>query len=166
MKKHIVGLKKLGACQSAVTFAEKFDTLGAAWKACERGDWMLWFAGRAAGGPDSESRRKVVLCAVECARRALPIYEKRFPGDDRVKACLDAAEHWAKSGTGLPQLREARSACFSARAAAADAAYAAAYAAAAQDRVLADFAERVVQILIDMKAPGCQWLDLVPLESN
>jgi hypothetical protein len=28
--------------------------------------------------------------------------------------------------------------------------------------VLGDFAERVVQILIAMNAPGCQWLDLVP----
>jgi hypothetical protein len=43
------------------------------------------------------------------------------------------------------------------------AAYAAAYAAAdARDRVLADYAEWVVEILIDLKAPGCQFLDLVP----
>jgi hypothetical protein len=54
---------------------------------------------------------------------------------------------------------------------AADAAAAATYADAtaadarasgvARDSVLADYAEWVVQILIDMKAPGCQWLDLV-----
>ena len=44
-------------------------------------------------------------------------------------------------------------------AAAADA-VAAAAAADAADRVLEDYAERVVQILIDMQAPGCQWLDL------
>ena len=31
---------------------------------------------------------------------------------------------------------------------------------AAADKVLGDFAEAVVQILIDMKAPGCQWLYL------
>ena len=41
------------------------------------------------------------------------------------------------------------------------AASAAAYAdAAARDKSLADFAEGVVQILIEMKAPGCQWLAL------
>ena len=59
-----------------------------------------------------------------------------------------------------------------AAAAAAAAAYAAAAAAAAagaatdastRDRVLADFAERVVQILVEMGAPGAQWLDLSPL---
>ena len=47
--------------------------------------------------------------------------------------------------------------------AAADAAaYAAAYAdvAAARDKILSDYAERIVQILIDMGAPGCQWLSL------
>ena len=61
---------------------------------------------------------------------------------------------------------------------AAAAAFAAAYAAAAaaayaadtaaysrtRDRVLADFAERVVQVLVEMGAPGAQWLDLSPLE--
>lgn len=34
---------------------------------------------------------------------------------------------------------------------------------AAQDSLLSDFAEGVVQVLIEMKAPGCQWLDLVPV---
>jgi hypothetical protein len=31
------------------------------------------------------------------------------------------------------------------------------------DTVLSGFAESVVQVLIEMKAPGCQWLDLVPI---
>jgi hypothetical protein len=58
-----------------------------------------------------------------------------------------------------------------AAAAAAAAADAAAYAADAanaartRDRVLADYSEHVVQILIAMGAPGCQWLDLVPKEA-
>jgi len=44
---------------------------------------------------------------------------------------------------------------------AANAAYAAAYATAAEhDRVYSFFAEEVVQILIAMKAPGTEWLDL------
>ena len=45
---------------------------------------------------------------------------------------------------------------------AANAAYAA-NAANTRDRVLADFAEYVVQILIDMQAPSCEFLDLVPV---
>jgi hypothetical protein len=56
-------------------------------------------------------------------------------------------------------------------AAAAAAAYAAVYAAvyadadAARTKILSDFAEGVVQILIDMKAPGCQWLYLTEVQS-
>lgn len=45
---------------------------------------------------------------------------------------------------------------------AADAADAAAY--AARDKVLTDFAEDVVQILIAMDVPGVEWLDLAPIE--
>ena len=33
----------------------------------------------------------------------------------------------------------------------------------ARDSSLAAYCERVVQILIAMNAPGCQWLDLAPL---
>jgi hypothetical protein len=49
---------------------------------------------------------------------------------------------------------------------AADAADYAARAADDIDRVLSDFAECVVQILIEMNAPGCQFLDLVPVEAR
>lgn len=37
--------------------------------------------------------------------------------------------------------------------------------AAARDKSLASYAEWVVEILIDMQAPGCRWLDLVPLDA-
>jgi len=72
--------------------------------------------------------------------------------DDAADAAADAAD--------------AADAAADAADAAADAAYAAAAAAATRtrDRVLADYAEWIVEILIDMQAPGCQWLDLVPKE--
>ena len=53
-------------------------------------------------------------------------------------------------------------AAYYAAAYAAEAAAEAADDAEAQDRVLSQFAEWVVEILIDMNAPGCQWLDLAP----
>ena len=56
----------------------------------------------------------------------------------------------------------AAAAAASADYAAASAAASADYAARARDRALAEYAEWVVEILIDMNAPGCQWLDLVP----
>ncbi len=46
-------------------------------------------------------------------------------------------------------------------------AYAGAYAAnAARDKSLADFAEGIVQILIEMKAPGCRWLPLTVIRAR
>ena len=51
-------------------------------------------------------------------------------------------------------------------AAAAAAAHAADAAADAYDAWLSDYAERVVGILIDMQAPGCEWLALVPKDDK
>lgn len=45
----------------------------------------------------------------------------------------------------------------------ANATCAAAYAANALDKSLAEYAEHVVQILIDLKAPGCAWLTLTAI---
>ena len=59
--------------------------------------------------------------------------------------------------------KEAAAAADDAAAAAADAAAAAAAAARTRDRVLAQYAEWVVDILIDLQAPGCEFLDLVPV---
>jgi len=40
----IAALIKLKACEEAITWAQagKFSTFAAAWKKCERADWMLW----------------------------------------------------------------------------------------------------------------------------
>ena len=72
---------------------------------------------------------------------------EREPTEANARAAKDAA--YAASDA-------AAQAAFATSDAAAYAADAAAYAAA--DRSLADFAEGVVQILIEMHAPGCQWL--------
>ena len=53
-----------------------------------------------------------------------------------------------------------------ATAAATSAAYTASAAGGPPDSMLAQYAEWIVEILIDMKAPGCEYLDLVPLEGR
>jgi hypothetical protein len=58
----------------------------------------------------------------------------------------------------------ASAAAYDAADAAADAAYAYAAAVDTRDQSLTAFAECVVQILIEMKAPGCEFLDLAPLD--
>ena len=89
-----------------------------------------------------------------------------------ASAYADASADAAASASASASAAAAADAAAYASAAAAAAVYASAaasadavaYAAAARerDRSLAEYAEWVVEILIDMNAPGCQWLDLVP----
>jgi hypothetical protein len=118
-------LEKLGACEEAREWAAGFKSGKTAWAACERGDWMLWLAGRLSGLPESDGRKKLVLCCCECARLSLPIYEARYPNDGRVRKCLDTAERWARGEATIEELREARAAAYAAYAADAADAYAA-----------------------------------------
>ena len=117
-------IRHLEPCYNAKKWASQYTSPAKAWKECRRGDWMLWLAGKVSGPPEGEGRKTLVLCAVECERLSLPIYEKRYPNDDRVRKCLDTAERWARGEATIDELREARRAT-------AVAAYAAAYAAAA-----------------------------------
>ena len=78
------------------------------------------------------------------------------------EAALTAKRSAAAAGNAA--MLAAASAAYGASAASA---YAYAYAASAfvRDKTLSRFAEDVVQILIEMKAPGAQWLELAPLIS-
>ena len=102
----------------------------------------------------------------------------RATKNDVISARAAAADAAAAAAAAYAYADAAADADAAAAAAAADAAYAAAAAdaavdaaaavdadavdayAAARDKSLADYAEAVVQILIEMKAPGCQWLAL------
>jgi hypothetical protein len=125
-------LTKIGACSEAVEWSKQFGmSAKRAWIACERGDHMLWLCGKLSGPPESDGRKKLVLCCCECARLSLPIYEARYPNDGRVRKCLDTAERWARGEATIEELREARAAAYAAYAADAADAYLAADAAAA-----------------------------------
>lgn len=91
-------------------------------------------------------------------KNAMEVAAKRCETEG-TKAAAKAAANAAASAA-----RAAASAANAAANAAVDAAASAARAADAAavgcDRVLSFFAEEVVQILIDMKAPGCEYLDL------
>ena len=121
-------LVKLKACEEAVKWAKGYPSLQAAWDVCERGDWILWLAGRVAGPPDSDSRRKLVDAAVRCARLALPYAGKAKEICDRTRCVVEA---YLRGEASLADTR-----------AAADAA-AAAYADDARSRVLRECAEIV-----------------------
>jgi hypothetical protein len=126
-------LRGLSACSEAIVWSEAYDDLPTAWDACERGDWLLWYAARA-----EVDRRLIVRAACACARTALRYVPE---GETRPLRAIEAAEAWTR---GEVTIDEVRSAAYAARAAAATtttsyaytAAYAA-YAAYAADAVFA-----------------------------
>ncbi len=59
-------LYDLGACDEAVAWAKGKD-LHEVWTTCERGDWLLWLAGRMLGEQGWHTRGQVMLAACACA---------------------------------------------------------------------------------------------------
>jgi len=105
----------------------------------------------------------------ESARNGERVARAAYAAADAAYAAAAADAYAAAAADAYAAYAAAAAAAYAAYAAAAAdaAAAAAAYAAAAadartRDRVLAEYAEWVVQILIDMQAPGCQWLYLTP----
>jgi len=103
-------LTRLEACPEAAAWAETQPDLATAWNACERGDWMLWLAGRVA-----VKREDVVLAACACARTALVHVQA---GEDRPRVAIETAERWARGEATLNEVRAAAGAAWAAWAAA------------------------------------------------
>ena len=112
--------------------------------------------------------------AARCERDASPEAVREARKIATAAAATAAAAAYADAAAAAAYAAAATAAtayaatAYAATAAAAATVYAAtAYAAtakkAARDEVLSDYAEEVVQILVEMKAPGCQFLNLAPL---
>jgi hypothetical protein len=114
-------LRHMRACPDSTSWARDYQTAQAAWDACERGDWMLWWAARR-----DVRRQDLVLAACACARLALPHARGVAAG-----LAIATAERWAR-GDERVTLDELRAVAAAARdiAFAADASAAAAAAAA------------------------------------
>ena len=99
-------------------------SLRCAYRTCQRGDWMLWLAGKSA-----IDRKMLVRAACDCARLAWELQ------DTAGHAAIETAEAWCHGEATIEQVRAAAYAAYSAYSADADAAAyysaAAAYAAAA-----------------------------------
>jgi len=130
-------LARLGACEDAVLWAMQQPDPEAAWRSCERGDWMLWLTAKLAGPPGDDSRRPLVLAACECARLVLHLLPV---GEDRPRRAIEMAEHWAKGDMTLDDARVAAAADAANAAANANAYAANAYAAANAAAYAADAA--------------------------
>jgi hypothetical protein len=149
---YIEKIEKLNPCGDALRLARQYATRPQkGWDACERGDWMLWLIGKAAGKPGTKSRRKLVLVSANCTKlawqwipkegkAAIRLAERYGKGDravtiEQLLAAAYAAAYAAYSAAHAADAADAAtyaaySAAHAADAAdAADAAYAAAYAA-------------------------------------
>ena len=104
--------------------------------------WAVPIGLRAATGKNPKHASQLEAAAIRCEKegtREACLHAKQVAYAYAADAATYAADADADADT------------------AAAAAYAAAYAAAEnRDKVLGDYAEKVVEILIDMKAPGCQ----------
>ena len=117
-------------CNDALEWLRTQPDAATAWATCDRGDWMLYHAGKLAGDPGSDKRRQLVLAACACARLAIPHVPA---GEQRPLVAIETAEAWARGGRETPSIDDVL-------AADADAAAAAAYAAAAADAADAAYA--------------------------
>lgn len=106
--------------------------------------------------------RRFIPIALRAAASIHPLVEHKVAMEKAAVQCEQASTLQDCKAAEAAAARAARAA----EAAAARAAAEAGWAAAAQDKLLSDFAEGVVQVLIEMKAPGCQWLDLVPIDAR
>lgn len=102
-------LARLSPCPEAVEWARGYATLAEAWAACERGNWMLWLAGRVcpplAGRPTPE-RARLVLAACDCAELARPHWTVQTALV--CERALDLARRWARGdvSVSLAMLRD------------------------------------------------------------
>ena len=124
-------LRSLDACDDAIDWARPYGTDGAtAWAECDNPEWMLWLLGKLSGEPGGPERRKLVGCCADIAALVLPIFEVKFPGDSRVRDCIEVCRKYATGKATLVEVTAAAAATFMAAAlAAADSARAAAGAA-------------------------------------
>ena len=78
-------LKDIHACDEAQTWYNGQDS-ETAWAVCERGDWMLWIAGKL-----DVDRKLLVMAACDCAELALPYAGKHH---EAVQNCIAVTRRW------------------------------------------------------------------------
>ena len=119
-------LIELSACEEGRKWA-KGKTLKKVWETLPKANLMMWLLGKMIDKPGWPTRNTVIGLACDCAETVLPIWEKHYPNDLRVKDCLDGIQAFLRGEINQEDLLKLRRAAY----VAADAAYAATYVAAA-----------------------------------
>jgi len=87
-------LVTLTPCTKVLTKVREYSEPQTAWDAWDNGDDMLWVLHKTGG-----DRSRIVLCVCAIAERVLPIFERRFPADDRPRKAIEAARRYASNPT-------------------------------------------------------------------
>ena len=98
-------LEKYKPCSEGMAWAKDQKSAAVAWKTCARPGWMLWLIGRASTSNDLALRKRLVLCACECARTSLRFVRS---GEERPLKAIETAERWARGEASIEEVREAR----------------------------------------------------------
>ena len=103
MKRHdlIKFLMQHQACPEAMQWTVEHPTLSPSklWRACPRGDWLLWLAEKA-----GVERKLIVLAACDCARTALKYVAE---GEDRPRIAIETAEAWCRGDATIEEVQKA-----------------------------------------------------------
>jgi len=140
-------LVKLGACSEAVKWTNGKE-LAEAWANCERADWMLWLVGHMAGQEGWPTLQQIVLVACRFAEDALPIFEKKYPDDERPRQAIEVTRLWCEGKATIKEVRKVRSAAYASAYAAAAADAAAVAHAAVRDKKQKEYADIIRQELV------------------
>ena len=141
-------LVPLGACSSGVAKSREYPDPQSAWDSWENGSELLWTLWKTC----EQDRTSLVLCACDIAERVLPIFEARYPDDNRPREAILIARKFVDGDATLDEVRataDAASAVYAARASS-DAARAAAYASEAAARAV--YAARAAAYAADATA--------------
>lgn len=140
-------LEQMGACTEAVEWVGR-KGIRKSWETCERGDWMLWLAGRI-----DIDRKLLMLCACDCAERGLKYVPE---GEDRPAEAIRITRLWVDGKATIQDMHEGRNAAkaaeWAAEAAAAEWAAAAAEWAAAERKAKADIIRKHIPVDMIEKA--------------
>jgi len=92
MKSTIIdALVELNACPDAVDWARTQPDSQAAWRTCDRGDWLLWLLGRTVT-KGSPRHKRLVLVTCRIASDSLRYVAK---GENRPRVAIRTTRRWA-----------------------------------------------------------------------
>jgi len=88
-------LVPMNACGTAIVKAKQYDDPQTAWDNWDNGFELLLTLRRCG----IDVRPKFILCAYEIVERLLPLFEKKYPYDDRPRRAIEAARRCAEEDT-------------------------------------------------------------------